>query len=490
MSQSKKEVYKNFIRGPLWALAMRWSIHLIGLVSVAIYARILSPEDFGLIAMGMVALGLITGVTELGAQQLLIREKNVTDDDCNTAWTIKILQGLLVALVLISVSNLAQSYFSEDRVKEVIYALAIFSFISGFENIGMVLARKDLDFAKDFRFEVYKRIFKFIVTLIFVLLLRNYWALIYGQISTAVFGVLISFIMHHYRPKISLQKLRKYLKFSAAIIPIRIGKYLNSSIDTIVVGGVFSTQSMGLYNIASQISGMFTSQLEVPLARGLMPNYSKLVGDPVLLSEAYVNVVRVVAIVTCAAGFGLAATAQEFITLLLGEKWLATVPIVKWLSLFGIIASLLHLFNGQIMIVLGFEKKSAILVWIRVLVVLLSVVVASKFLDLEGIAAVTFLSTAALLPLFTWSISNALNIRIVEIVAAIFRPFLAGFIMFIVLNKLFSSELPMNTFYLFCLELVTGAFVYLFSLLFLWALSGKPDGVEKFATRFVLKISR
>ena len=239
MSSNKKEVYKNFIRGPSWALAMRWSVHLIGLVSIAVYARVLSPEDFGLIAMGAVAMGLITGITELGVQQLIIREKTITSDDCNTAWTIKIIQGLVVAIFLILVSSYAQNYFDEVRVKNVIIALALFAFITGFENIGMTLARKELDFSKDYRFVVYKRLFRFSVTLVLVLIIRNYWALIYGQILAAFFGVIISFLMHQYRPRFSLVEIKKYLAFSTSIIPIRIGRYLNNTIDIIIVGGSF-----------------------------------------------------------------------------------------------------------------------------------------------------------------------------------------------------------------------------------------------------------
>ena len=479
----QRTTFKNFLRGTVWAILMRWSIRGIGLISIVILARLLTPEDFGIVAMGALVIGFIKGFSELGTHMLLIREREVTREHCDTAWTVKIMQGAFVALMIVILAPFAASYFDEKKVVTVMYLLALSAFIEGTESIGMTLVRKELDFARDFRFHVYKRIVQFAVTIPLAVMLKSYWALVIGQLMTTVFGVTLSFVMHSYRPRISLARVREYLSFSLSIIPLKIGRFLNNKADVVVVGGIASTAQMGAYNVASELAAMFTKELEIPLARGLMPNYAKLAHNPQELASAFRHVLSTVAMICCAAGFGLWVVAEDFVTVILGSQWLSAIPIVKWLAIFGTLSSLLHLMGGQILIVTGREKVSAALIWMRLIVLIPSVIVAGILWGMEAVAPATAVAAALAFPVVVYYLTKSIPITLAAVAQALWRPVVAGIIMVNIVQLLHMDSLNVPVLSL-VLDVSCGAISYTIMLAGLWWLAGRPQGIEQVAFHY------
>src|SRR5262245_48300483 len=230
-------LYRKMIAGSLWAIAMRWAMRLVGLASIVILARLLTPQDFGVVAMGSIAVGLIEVFAELGAATLLLREKEITRVDCDTAWTMRVIQGFVVATALVLCAPLAASYFSEPRVVSVLWVLAAGCIVSSFDNVGLVLVRRDLDFARDFRIGLYQKLSVAATTVVLALWLRNYWALVFGQLVGAVSACAISYLVHPYRPRFCVVKFRHYLSFSSSIVLMNVAVFLRERIGAIAVGG-------------------------------------------------------------------------------------------------------------------------------------------------------------------------------------------------------------------------------------------------------------
>jgi lipopolysaccharide exporter len=161
-------------RGSIWMIVARWATRLIGLVSTVILARLLAPSDFGVIAMALIAAGLLETISYAGVDLALMREGNNSRDHYNTAWTIQIIQAAFIAALLIGIAPLAAAYFSEPRAIAIIQLLALKSLIDGTQNIGIVAFRKEFDFAKEFRFMVYTKLLNFVIVVGLAFALRNY----------------------------------------------------------------------------------------------------------------------------------------------------------------------------------------------------------------------------------------------------------------------------------------------------------------------------
>src|ERR1051326_3694523 len=132
-------VQRRMLRGSAWMIAWRWCVRGIGLVSTVVLARLLTPADFGLVAMAMLVVGLVEVLGEAGLNLAIIRHPDPTREHLDTAWTLAIGAGTAVALVLFIVAPLGAAYFHEPRAIPLIRFLALRAFVDGFENIGVAL---------------------------------------------------------------------------------------------------------------------------------------------------------------------------------------------------------------------------------------------------------------------------------------------------------------------------------------------------------------
>lgn len=483
----KSSVYRHMIRGSAWAIAMRWGIRVIGFVSVIILARLLTPDDFGIVAMGALTIGFINGFTELGVQMLLIREKDVDRDHCDTAWTIKILQGLFIGLLLVLLAPVAARYFQDQRVIAVIWLLALGGIFDGAQNIGMVLARKELDFARDFRFHIYVRITSFVITISLAFLLRSYWALILGQVISSFLSIPFSFLMHPYRPRFCLSKARQYLTFASSIIPMKIGKYLNGKVDAIVVGGVAGASQLGTYNVASELATIFTREILTPVGRGLMPNYAKLNDNPEQLSQAFEQVLRASGIVIMPLGFGIWSVAEHLVVVLLGQKWIEAIPLLELLALYSMTTGLMHMMSAQILLASGHERRSAMLMWLRLTILVPVVVAAGALWGVQAVAAGALLSALLAFPIVAFVLTQSIKITLTQIAGALWRPFVAAIAMAAVV-RYGLQEAHVGAFFKLMSGLALGAATYSIIVLLLWLFRGKPAGLESAVVGYILSI--
>mgnify|MGYP006153187435 FL=1 len=119
-----KDAKASLIKGALWSLGMRWSIKGIGLLSTFIMARFLAPQDYGVVALAFLIVGLVDAFLNAGCNQALVRIGNPNHDQINSAWTLRALQGVLMAVVLTALAPFAAQYFHEPRVQNVLWIVA------------------------------------------------------------------------------------------------------------------------------------------------------------------------------------------------------------------------------------------------------------------------------------------------------------------------------------------------------------------------------
>lgn len=156
--QEAESATHHLVRGSAWMIAARWAMRLIGLASTVILARLLAPDDFGVIAIALIVVGLLETVAYAGVDLALMRPGADSREHYDTAWTIQLIQGALIAGFLLLLAPWVSPFFSEPRATAVIQVIALRPLIMGLQNIGIVAFRKELDFAKDFRFTLYTKL--------------------------------------------------------------------------------------------------------------------------------------------------------------------------------------------------------------------------------------------------------------------------------------------------------------------------------------------
>lgn len=451
-------------------------MRLIGLVSTVILARLLTPDDFGVVAIASIAIGLLETIAYMGVDLALMRPGNDTREHYDTAWTIQLIQGAIISCALLAVAPLIAPFFSEPRATLVIQVIALRPLIAGFQNIGIVAFRKELDFAKDFRFSLYTKLLNFSVIVIAALSMRNYWALVIGIVSSSLIDIALSYRMHPYRPRLSLARKSELWGFSQWLIISRAGAYLTRKTDEFVVGRLLGTSAMGGYHVASELATMPTTELVMPLRRAMFPTLSKAANDPENLERLFLLSFSAIAVVCFSVGFGLSSVAPELVPIVLGDKWASAVVPMTWLSIFGAFTALI-LALEMLLWVAGKTRASAAQTWLELALLLPTLYFAAQANGIEGAAIARLAVSITIVPVMIYFASNACKIHQRTLYGAIWRPLFAGLLMATILHFVSTSLIESNLLLLLT-KVSAGIVIYPCTLLFLWLLVGRPPGLE------------
>jgi len=468
--------------GAALAVAMRWSDRLVGLASTLVLARLLIPEDFGIVAMASIVVGLIDVLLDMGVAITLIRNRDARQRDYDAAWTLRLLQSAVAAIALFLLAEPAAAYFRDARVAPVLQLLALSPLLAACENIGIVSFQKEMRFGMDFRFFVGKRITGCMLALSAAWILQSYWALVIGTLGGRLAGVALSYAMHPMRPRFDLAGVPAILSFSTWNLVRGIGNYLNEHAHRLVVGRRASTVVMGEYTVASEIAALPSTELLAPLNRVMLPAFVEAKEDPERLREVFLLALGVQALIGIPAGAGMALVARDAVLTLLGERWLAAVPFVQVIGFNNVVAALCTS-GGYLMLALGRARVTAANTWLQVA---LFVAAAVWLLPQEGplaIAALRLATAACGLAVFLFLIRGALpGFSLAMFAAVVWRPCLAAGAMGLLLAWLPLPPLlpaPLRL----LLATAAGASAYAAALLLLWLAAGRPAGAESWLLR-------
>jgi O-antigen/teichoic acid export membrane protein len=467
-------------RGAILTVGMRWTDRLLGLVSTLILARLLLPEDFGLVAMAMVVAGLLDVLLDLGVGAALIQNTKADSEDFHTAWTLRLCQATVAAIVLAMSAPLAAQYYNDERVVAILYIVAITVFIGGFENIGTVSFQKNMEFGRDFQFFFFKRVVGVAFTISAAFVLHSYWALVFGNLVSKVAGVGISYQMSGFRPRLSFARFSRIWSFSQWNLVATVGHYLATTVGRFVVGRRADATVLGAYTLGEEIALMPTTELLAPLARVMFPVFAAAKHDAVELLRVVRLALSVQALVAIPAGVGVALVARDAIAVLLGEKWLGAIPIAQIIALASIASSLGHS-AIYLMSALGRMRTLSVYNWSRVVIFLGLAALVFPGADARGIA-LSFLGTA----FAALVVIQVLVRRLVPgfgglaLLLDTWRPLLSAAIMaaaVIATSRFLGSDKPLLR---LPFEVFAGMLAYSAGIVLLWRIAGSPAGAESY----------
>lgn len=460
-------------RGAAWMVAMRLSVRLIGLASTLILLRLLEPQDFGIVAMATAVAAAIDVLRQFGFDIALIQNPHSGPGEYNTVWTLDVLFAVGCGALIALIAKPAAVFYSEPALVPLFYVIATITAINGLQNVGIVDFRKYLQFNREFHFLVAVKVIGFIVTIGLATWLRSYWALVLGMGSMAIASVILSYTMHPYRPRLSLVAVRRLFRFSKWIFINNISNLVKLRGADFVIGRIAGTRPLGLFTLAYEISNLPTSELVAPINRALLPGFSQISGDSARSSRAFVRAAAVMALLSFPMAFGISATAELLGTVVLGEKWLDAVPLMKILALSGAITAILSPIASAL-ISLGKPRIVATMSLCNALTLVTVVIFLTQRHGAYGAVFAILVVSIAFLPIYFFVASRYIRITRRDLGAIFVRPGAAATAMYIVvisLPRIFGHDALH-----LLLSVGVGASVYVTLLLGLWVAWGRPQG--------------
>ena len=330
------ELAGKIVKGSLWTVLMRWSSRLLGIISVIILARLLLPEDYGLVAKAVLFSSLLELMTQFGFNTALIRNKHATSEQYNTVWTLSILRGVALALVVWSCAGIVADFFDEPRIYPLILVYGVTICINGLTNVGIVDFHKQMQFNKDFKLTILSRLTSFTVTLTIAVLYRSYWAFPLGSLAGALVHLLASYQMSSFRPWFSLSAFSSIFNFSKWFFLYESFSALATKCDTFLLSKWGSTEELGLYTVSSEIAGMPSTEIAMPVARASLPALAQHADNLEKFRQLYTQVLVSVLFFAVPASVGLSVLADYVVVVVLGTAWAGAAIYIKILAFIGI----------------------------------------------------------------------------------------------------------------------------------------------------------
>jgi PST family polysaccharide transporter len=477
--------------GAGWMIALRWVNRLIGFISIAILARLLLPEDFGVVAYATVFLMILEQMTQFDFKTVLVRDLQATDEKYDTVWTLEIIKGLILAAVLVAAAIPAAAYFNEPKVETVLYVIALVPLIRGFTNVGIVDFQKRLELRKSFYFDSTARLIGVITAVTFAVTLRNHWALVYASVVEAITRVVLSYVMSDFRPKLLLSNTANTLRFSLWLLVQNIMAAIQHRVPALVVGRVFGTQELAFFRMGSEITDMATSELAVPIRHALFPGIVQMQESRSQMDGALISALGIIIMIGLPAAVGTGVTAPLLAPAILGENWVDVAPIIAVFSVYAAV----NLFYPNSNVFYLTINKPQIIAHITFLNVCLLIPAIWFAIPDHGALGVVWAIVAV--SFVTMAINYAVLIKMTSItlkriVSAVWRSTLAAVIMAFGVDYIVDNPpnvtFQNNVFLHLVLSIASGVISYVSILAALWWLSGTPQGPEAYVIRTLKRI--
>lgn len=398
---------------------------LITMASTIVVARILSPSDYGVIAMTEPITGFIIIFQNLGLNEALVQARTLTDEQVNTMFYYNLAASAAVALILLLISPLVGMFYGDIQPCYVTAASAATVLVTGTTLQHTALINRHMRYRALGFIDVAVAASTLAITLGFALWLRSYWAIWLGTFSGAVVNALLVWRIDRWRPngRPVWSTSAQFLKFGANLTGYNILNYISRNLDGVLIAKVWGAVSLGLYNRSYKLMMFPIQSINMPLSRVMLPILAKIQDEPERYRRTYVLAVRAIALGSVPGVMAAAMCSNRLVPFLLGHQWTNASPIFFWLSLAAITQPISNT-TGWLFISTG--RTGEMFRWTLIST---PITIASFAAGLpwgaKGVAEAYFISQAVRIPiLYRWCTRNS-PVHSLDLYAALL-PTLAG----------------------------------------------------------------
>jgi len=423
------DVRTDVISGFKWSAASQFGRQGIQFLVTIVLAHLLSPTDFGLVGMAMVAVNFVATFKDLGTAAAVIQRKDLSERLLSSIFWANSAFGLAATIGLFLVAPLAAAFYHQPRVAPLLGWLSITFLISGLTIVQQALLQRRLAFQTLARMEIAAIMAGGVVGIGAAVLGAGVWSLVYQTLTTAAATTVLLWISCPWRPALvfSWSDLRSVQSYSLNLTGFAILNYFSRNIDHLIIGKFLGAQPLGYYTLAYRLMLYPSYTVSAVVSRVMFPVYAKLQDEDSIFRQAYLKVAGATAILTFPLMLGLMALSRPFIVSVFGPKWEAAAVLVILLAPVGLMQSI-GTMNGSIYAAKGRTDLQLRVGAVFTVITTLSFVIGIRW-EITGVAAAYALACAAITyPSFAIPL-GLIGLRVRDLWRPLSRPLGAGLLM-------------------------------------------------------------
>jgi PST family polysaccharide transporter len=310
----------------------------MSIVISAILARLLTPSDFGLIAMVLVFSNFAAIFSGFGLQSAIVQKKEVSDEALSSIFWINVGLGALLTLALAASAPLIAAFYSQPRLTPIVVFISTTFFITSFANVHYGLLTKRMNFKALAIIESCAIGISGPIAIFLAFAGYGVWSLAWYTVLSTVFTVVFTWIYARWVPHflLGLQHVKGLLGFGANLTGFTFVNYFAQNMDNLLIGRFLGSAPLGFYNLAYNLLLLPSSNISNVVGRVMFPALSAIQHDKQLVREAYVRANRYIAAVAFPLMIWVLVTAPQLIRVVYGPKWISVIPLIQIFALAGI----------------------------------------------------------------------------------------------------------------------------------------------------------
>jgi polysaccharide transporter, PST family len=356
--QSKNDFKNKAVKSGVVTVSAQMVTIAIQLASIVILSRLLSPADFGTIAMIAAITAFVGLFRDMGLSTASIQKKELSYEQSNLLFWINILAGMVLMFVLMALSPVIAWFYDKPELKPVALLLSVTFLIASASAQHSALMQRAMRFKPKAVAEIGGAFLTLLLSSVLAILGYGYWSLAWGTVAGALLTSLLFFVLSDFRPGLpkKAEGVREMLGFGANITAFEFVNYFHRNLDNVLIGRVWGAEALGLYSRAYQMMMLPLNSLRAPINAVALPVLSKLQNDPLEFRRYYCKITSLLAMLSMPLMAFLVVNADDVVLLALGKQWVEVVPIFMLLGLAGFIQPVASL-RGLVLISLGFTKR-------------------------------------------------------------------------------------------------------------------------------------
>lgn len=335
----------------------------LGIVSTLILARLLTPEHFGIVALVTIALQFFELLVETGNQQYIIQKETLDEEDLNTAWSMDILIKSGIALLIMASAPALAGWFNEPALTSALAVACLALPLRALKTPGMMRLAREINYRPLFRLTLWQKGLSFLTVISIALLEPSHWAIISGNLVSAVILAVGSYRVDHHRPRWTLSRFRQQWGFSQWLLMRGLVGFTRSQIDTLLISRFFGTTQLGGYNLVREVSLLPALSMIIPMSEPLMAAIAERRSHAEDLAyRVRISLALMLSVLTPVTTF-IWLYPDLIVRVLLGPNWADYGPLLRPFALFFFTFCLFALISDAVIA----QGKVKMLFWFDVL---------------------------------------------------------------------------------------------------------------------------
>jgi len=327
--------------GIKWLAIARLSKQAFQFITLIILARLLTPDDFGLMTTALVVIGLLNIFRDMGLSAAIIQRKLVTDELLSTLFWLSIAIGIIVTSSLIIVSPLIAGFYKTPKLALILQILSFSFLITSLTLLHQALLEKDLKFNLLSKIEIISTLIGAVVGIIMAINNFGVWSLVFQNLVNISIVSAILWFNKSFKPKLhfKFRDVQSIANYSINLAGFNVVNYFVRNSDYVLIQKFLGEKLLGFYNLAYRIMLYPLQNVTAVISRVMFPVYSRLQDDNEKFRDSYVELTNLIALITFPLMLWIVAVSDIFIISLFSKKWEAVIPLLIILAPVGMIQS-------------------------------------------------------------------------------------------------------------------------------------------------------